>query len=110
VRVELDPALADRVSPDQPVFVFARAVDGPRMPVAAARLTVAELPADIRLTDAMAMDPGTPLSAFERVLVVARVAIGGRPTASSGDLEGVSGPVPVTSTSAVSVSISRVLE
>lgn len=107
VRVSLAEALAGDASPSDTVFVFARAVDGPPMPLAAARRSVADLPFEVTLDDSQAMIPTMKLSSFERVDVVARVSKSGQPTASSGDLEGVMDNVPTSDSDALSVVISR---
>ena len=80
VLVALDPEVASQVKPDDTVFVFVRAESGPPMPLAAKRLTVAELPAQITLSDADAMMPGLNLSSQARVQLVARVSREGNPT------------------------------
>ncbi|TWI53883.1 cytochrome c-type biogenesis protein CcmH [Pseudomonas duriflava] len=80
VTVTLDPALKNRVSPGDTVFVFARADAGPPMPLAVKRLTVADLPATISLSDADAMLPELKLSSFTRVELIARVSRAGDPT------------------------------
>jgi cytochrome c-type biogenesis protein CcmH len=87
VRVTLDPALKSRAKPADTAFVYARAVDGPPMPLAVARLTVADLPATIRLSDAMAMTPQLKLSMFPRVQVSARISASGNAMPHPGDLE-----------------------
>lgn len=81
VRVELAAALRDAVQPGDSVFVFARAVSGPPMPLAVKRLTVADLPAEVSLSDSDAMMPQLKLSGFERVQLVARVSRKGDATA-----------------------------
>jgi cytochrome c-type biogenesis protein CcmH len=86
VNVALAPELAAKAQPDDVLYVFARAVDGPPMPLAAARIRVGDLPAEIILDDSMAMMPQMKLSGFEQVQVSARVSRTGQPTAQSGDL------------------------
>jgi cytochrome c-type biogenesis protein CcmH len=88
VRVTLAPALAARVQPDNTVFVFARAAEGPRAPLAIARLRAAELPATVTLDDTTAMSPQMRLSSFSLVVVEARVSRSGEATPQPGDLEG----------------------
>lgn len=78
------------------VFVFARAVAGPRMPLAVARIRVADLPKSITLDDSMAMAPGLTLSSFDQVEVVARISKRGIANPGSGDIEGRLGPIDVT--------------
>ncbi len=80
VRVTLAPALAARVQPGDSVFVFARAVSGPPMPLAVKRLTVADLPAQVELADSDAMMPQLKLSNFPEVQLIARISRAGQPT------------------------------
>ena len=80
VRVELAPALGDKVRPDDTVFIFARASNGPPMPLAAKRVTVAQLPIEVELSDADAMLAQMKLSDFAEVQLVARVSRAGQPT------------------------------
>lgn len=86
VRVTLAPDLAGKVKPDDSLFVFARAVKGPPMPLAAAKKQVKDLPLDITLNDGMAMMPSLKLSGYNSVKVNARISKSGKPTESSGDL------------------------
>ena len=92
-RVSLAPKLRDRVGADDTLFIFARAVDGPRMPLAVVRTTASSLPRDFRLDDSMAMTPAARLSAAGRVIVEARVSKSGSATPAPGDLRGTSAAV-----------------
>jgi cytochrome c-type biogenesis protein CcmH len=91
-RVSLAPALAARVLPTDTVFVFARAAEGPRMPLAIVRRTVADLPFTFTLDDSMAMSPQMKLSGFARVVVGARVSRSGQAMTQPGDLRGEAAP------------------
>jgi len=91
--IKLDNKYKQRVKPTDTVFVFARAVNGPRQPVAAKRLQVKDLPASITLTDAMAMSPTNKLSDYAQVYIGARISRSGNVMPSSGDLEGRSDSV-----------------
>lgn len=109
VHVTLAQTLAERVRPDDTVFVFARAADGPRAPLAIARLRAAELPATVTLDDTTAMSPELHLSAFPQVVVGARVSRSGNATPQPGDLEGLSGSVSPATAATVGVEIAQVL-
>ncbi|NHW03122.1 c-type cytochrome biogenesis protein CcmI [Stutzerimonas degradans] len=80
IEVTLDPSLQDDVRPDDSVFVFARAVSGPAIPLAAKRLRVADLPANISLGDADAMMPQLKMSNYPEVKLVVRVSREGNAT------------------------------
>jgi len=84
VHITLAPALAARVPPDAALFVAARDPQAPGPPFAAKRLP-ARFPVDVELTPADAMMPSRHISAGQQLDVVARVALGGTPTATSGD-------------------------
>ncbi|MET4000802.1 c-type cytochrome biogenesis protein CcmI [Marinobacterium sp. MBR-109] len=86
LRVSLSTQLAEQAQPDQVVFIYARPVGG-RMPLAAARYTVSDLPVEVVLDDSMAMMPQARLSLHDQVEVGARISLSGQPQASSGDLE-----------------------
>ncbi len=91
VRVDLAAALKGKVQPSDSVFVFARAVSGPPMPLAVKRLTVADLPAEVSLSDSDAMMPQLKLSGFAQVQLVARISRSG--TATAGEWIGRSQPL-----------------
>ncbi|MBT3309614.1 MAG: c-type cytochrome biogenesis protein CcmI [Gammaproteobacteria bacterium] len=86
VAVSLDPVLVGTVSPEDTVFVFAKAIGRKGPPLAAKRLTVADLPATVLLDDSLAMMPGNNLSSVERVIVGAKITKSGVATGGSGDL------------------------
>ena len=88
-KVSLSRALADKVSPDDTVFILARAAQGPKMPLAVMRKQVKDLPLKFTLDDSMAMQPQLKLSGFPKVVVVARVSKSGSPMSQAGDLQGM---------------------
>ena len=92
-RVELSPALKAKANPDDVVFIFARAVDGPRMPLAAQRARAADLPLDFVLDDSQAVMPSANISSAEQVRVEVRVSKSGTATPGKGDLTGKSAAV-----------------
>ena len=91
--VTITPALAGRASPDDTLFVFARAPEGAGPPIAVLRARVKELPLKFTLDDSMAMSPDNTLSRATRVVITARVAKSGGVVPQPGDLEGASKPV-----------------
>jgi cytochrome c-type biogenesis protein CcmH len=108
LKVSLSPELAQKASPDDLVFIYAKALSGPPMPLAAARKQVRDLPLTLRLDDSMAMLPQMKLSGFPQVVVGARVSLSGNPTAQSGDLEGEVKPVSPGQAEPVSLVIDSV--
>ncbi len=108
VQVALAPALKDKLAPGDALFVYARAENGPPMPLAVAKLDPARLPATVTLNDAMAMTPAYRLSSVERVFVGARISHSGQPVAQPGDLEGDAGVVAVDRKTPVKISIDKV--
>jgi cytochrome c-type biogenesis protein CcmH len=86
--VTLDPALAGRAAPDDSVFVFARAENGSRMPLAVRRAQVKDLPLAFTLDDSMAMAPGRTLSSAPQLIVGARISKSGNAIPQPGDLAG----------------------
>lgn len=91
--VTLEAALRARAAPEDTVFVYARAAQGPRMPLAIVKVRVKDLPYNFSLDDSMAMMPEMKLSAFEEVIVGARVSKSGGAKPAAGDLEGASAAV-----------------
>ena len=96
-EVVLSGRLAGTVKPDDVLFVFARAEEGPRMPLAVTRATVAELPLRFRFDDSMALAGGRKISEFRTVSIEARIAKAGKAQSSSGDLFGRIGGVKLGS-------------
>lgn len=91
--VELDPALRAEVNDTDTVFVFARASEGPRFPLAVLRRQVKDLPFSFVLDDTMSMMPDAKLSGFPSLVVSARISKSGNATPNAGDLEGSVSPV-----------------
>ena len=91
--VSLSPALAGKLAPDDTVFIFARAAQGPRMPLAILKRKASELPITFKLDDSTAMSDEMKLSKFDQVIVGARVSRSGNAMPQSGDLVGQSSAV-----------------
>lgn len=95
VSLQVRVAMGEGINVDKgaSVYVYARAIAGPRMPLAVAKMKVADLPVTVTLDDTMAMAPGFKLSGFEQVELVARVSRNGIANRGPGDIEGLFGPV-----------------
>ena len=96
--VSLSPALRAQVSSEDTVFIFAKAAVNGRMPLAAERKQVKDLPYTFTLDDSKAMSPAALLSGAGQIIVSARVSKSGNPMAQPGDLSGQSGPVALGAT------------
>lgn len=92
-KVAISSDLINKISPNDVLFVFARAKTGPKMPLAILRLSAKDLPTTFSLDDDMAMTPTMKMSSFPEVVIGARVSKSGQAVPSSGDLEGFSQPV-----------------
>ncbi len=109
VQISLAQELSSRVTPGDVLFVFARAHNGPPMPLAIARLTAGQLPTTVTLDSSMAMMPAMNLAAFPQVVVGARISKTGNATAQPGDMEALSGPVPNNQAEPILLEISSIL-
>jgi cytochrome c-type biogenesis protein CcmH len=84
VHVTLAPAVAARVPAGAVLYVAARDPQSPGPPLAVKQLP-AVFPVDVELTTADAMLPTRHIADGQQLEVVARIALGGKPTATSGD-------------------------
>jgi cytochrome c-type biogenesis protein CcmH len=87
VTVTLDASIKSKVAPTDTVFIYAKAMTGPPMPLAAAKKQVKDLPITITLTDAMAMMPAMKLSKFQTVKIGARISKSGNAITQPGDIK-----------------------
>jgi cytochrome c-type biogenesis protein CcmH len=88
--VKIAPALAAKVGPDDVLYIFARAAEGSRMPLAIVRLKASELPKQFRLEDSLGMAGGPTLSSVPQVRIEARISKSGEALPKPGDLRGES--------------------
>jgi cytochrome c-type biogenesis protein CcmH len=93
VTVQVDKAVAGQFGPDDVVYIFARALNGPPMPLAVVRRRANELPVTVELDDATSMTPDRLLSSVQEVVIEARISRHGSPEKRKGDLEAVAVPV-----------------
>jgi cytochrome c-type biogenesis protein CcmH len=109
VEVALDPKLKDKLAPGDVLFVYAKAANGPPMPLAIQRTTADKLPLTVTLTDGMGMLPNMKLSNFPQIIIGARVSKSGNALPQSGDLQTVSQPLAVTTTTPIKLTIDQVV-
>ena len=91
--VSLSPELRAKANPDDTVFIFAKAAPNGRMPLAAERKQVKDLPYQFTLDDSKSMSPQARLSSATQVVISARISKSGNAIAQPGDLQGQSAPV-----------------
>jgi len=86
--VTLSQSLAAEVLPTDTIYIFARAMRGPRMPLAILKTEAGKMPIEFTLDDSMAMDASMNLSSTTEVMVMARISRSGNATPQSGDMQG----------------------
>lgn len=109
IKVSLAQSIKEKISGNDTVFVFARAVNGPPMPLAVVRKQVKDLPLTIKLDDSMAMMPSLKISNFAKVQVVARISKSGNAKAQSGDFQSEKQIVNTNNKDHINLSIQKVL-
>lgn len=92
-KVVLGPNMASKASLPDTLFVFAKDVAGPPMPVSIVRASRKDLPFTFRLDDSTSPMPSRKLSDIDTVVIVARLSRSGKAMPESGDLEGMSQPI-----------------
>ena len=105
VKVAVSAALKAKAPPEDTVFIFARAAAGPPMPLAIVKMKVKDLPIEVTLDDSMGMVQGMNLSAFDRVVIGARISKSGQAMPQSGDLQGLTKPTEIQNGGAYAVEI-----
>ena len=107
VSVSAETSVLQESDAEDTLYVFARASEGPPMPLAVVRSQVKELPLVVDLDDSLAMMENLKLSSFDEVVIVARISKSGAPVATSGDFFGEVGPIRPKDRPEVSVNISE---
>lgn len=77
VQLSISPELAEQYKTGT-LFVFAKAVDGPPLPLAVQKLAVFNGTQSIELSEAQAMQPGWTLANAERIQISARLSLSGQ--------------------------------
>jgi cytochrome c-type biogenesis protein CcmH len=86
--VSISASLIKQTNPNDTVFIFARAAEGSKMPLAIVQKQVKDLPFTFTLDDTTAMSPAAKISSASKVVIGARVSKSGNATPQPGDLSG----------------------
>ncbi|MEJ6121219.1 c-type cytochrome biogenesis protein CcmI [Vibrio sp. 2-Bac 85] len=89
------------------LFVYAQAVNGPAMPIAAVKLPVNEFPVKVVLSDANAMMQGIKLSDHKQFIIKARISADGTVNKTNGQWSGVSQVIKAGQKAAVNIEINQ---
>ncbi len=108
VKVALSSEFLTKVDPNTTLFIYARASEGPPMPLAVHKGLAKDLPITVTLDDSMAMMPQMTLSSFPKVIVGARLSSNGQPQGQTGDYEGYSDAIEVSANPVVDILINSV--
>jgi cytochrome c-type biogenesis protein CcmH len=108
VKVALSSEFLTNVDPNTTLFIYARASEGPPMPLAVHKGLAKDLPITVTLDDSMAMMPQMTLSSFPKVIIGARLSSNGQPQGQSGDYEGYSDAIEVSANPVVDILINSV--
>ena len=112
VQVTVAQELAKNYQDSDTVFIYARAKNGPKMPLSLVRVPLSALPIKVELTEATSMLPNMNLRSFEQVEVLARISPSGQAISQAGDLISAAVSVDFSQDSEheLEVSIQRVVE
>lgn len=95
-RVEIAPELRARLQPGDTLYITARTLQGPRLPLAVLRLGASADPVAFTLNDDQAMAPDHRISDHAQVVVEARISRSGDAMPKAGDLVGRTGAIANT--------------
>jgi cytochrome c-type biogenesis protein CcmH len=108
-EVTLAKALNGKASAGETLFIIAKSVASPGIPVAVFRTTVGAWPLKFTLDDSQSMMPGKNLSSAGHVTIEARISQKGQPLPASGDLQGSSGVIDPNDHQTLKIQIDRVI-
>jgi cytochrome c-type biogenesis protein CcmH/NrfG len=108
-EITLGDALRSRAATGLTLYIVAKSVDQPGMPVAVLRTTTGQWPFRFKLDDSLALMPGRALSGAGRVTVEARISKSGLATPTAGDLQGTSGIIDPKAGRPLRIVIDRVV-
>jgi len=109
VNVTLSDELLKKYVKSDTLFIYARAMNGPKMPLALVKMTAGDLPTTVTLDDSISMMPSMTLSSMGQVEVIARISKSGQAIRQSGDIFGSVKSVKTDQSETVDVVISELV-
>ena len=109
ITVNLAPQLTDKLPTQGTLFVFAKAANGPPMPLAVVKLTDYSFPIEVQLSDSNAMVAGLTLSSVDKIILTARISKDASVMPSTGELEGRSDVLERSQTKAYDLLINELI-
>ncbi|MCL1043673.1 c-type cytochrome biogenesis protein CcmI [Shewanella marisflavi] len=88
IDVSISPELAQQVGGSDMLFIFARNTEGPKVPLAATKVSAKSLPVSITLDDSTGMGGDIKLSDAKQVEIIAVLSKHGSVKAQPGDMQG----------------------
>jgi hypothetical protein len=108
-EVSLAAGLSAKAAAGATLFIVAKSVDSPGVPVAVFRGSVGTWPVKFTLDDSQSMLPGRNLSSAGRVTIEARVSQSGQPLPAAGDLQGSTGAINPADRQPLKILIDRII-
>ncbi|MCU8010181.1 c-type cytochrome biogenesis protein CcmI [Shewanella sp. SM34] len=98
VTISISAELAAKASPEDTIFIFARATEGPKVPLAATKVSARSFPITVTLDDSSGMGGDVKLSDAANVEVIAVLSKQGNIKPQTGDIQGKISKVAVGDT------------
>ncbi len=103
VTVTISDEIKAQLNDVKKVFIYAKAVNGPRFPIAAVQVESNQLPTEVVLDDQSAVMSSAKISDFENITIGAHISKSGTAIATTGDF--VAQPVKWSRSSGVKVNL-----
>jgi cytochrome c-type biogenesis protein CcmH len=108
-EVSLAASLRAKAAAGATLFIVAKSVDSPGVPVAVFRGSVGTWPVKFTLDDSQSMLPGRNLSSAGRVTIEARISQSGQPLPAAGDLQGSTAAINPADHQPLKILIDRII-
>jgi hypothetical protein len=108
-EVTLALTFDNKISRGETLFIVAKSVGSPGIPVAVIRTSVGQWPLKFTLDDSQSMMPGRNLSSAGRITIEARISPTGQAMPAAGDLQGSTGVINPQDHQPLKIMIDRVI-